>query len=197
MKSSFSRNFSTAATILLLALTILGASFQIQINNFLENTTVSRLAQDSEVVANLASAYGMVGNLHSRELLLNLDVVSQITNADIVICDNEGYIILCSGDLGGGNHDGWQINQDFLDKVYQSGSYSATGTIRNLYEEERFVVSAPIISGQQRLGIVIVSTPTAGTRQVLDKISNIFLTVSVFVILIAVIGVVALSLIHI
>ena len=110
--------------------TILGASFQIQINNFLENTTVSRLAQDSEVVANLASAYGMVGNLHSRELLLNLDVVSQITNADIVICDNEGYIILCSGDLGGGNHDGWQINQDFLDKVYQSGSYSATGTIR-------------------------------------------------------------------
>ena len=136
-------NFSTAATILLLALTILGASFQIQINNFLENTTVSRLAQDSEVVANLASAYGMVGNLHSRELLLNLDVVSQITNADIVICDNEGYIILCSGDLGGGNHDGWQINQDFLDKVYQSGSYSATGTIRNLYEEERFVVSAP------------------------------------------------------
>ena len=193
MKSSFSRNFSTAATILLLALTILGASFQIQINNFLENTTVSRLAQDSEVVANLASAYGMVGNLHSRELLLNLDVVSQITNADIVICDNEGYIILCSGDLGGGNHDGWQINQDFLDKVYQSGSYSATGTIRNLYEEERFVVSAPIISGQQRLGIVIVSTPTAGTRQVLDKISNIFLTVSVFVILIAVIGVVAFA----
>ena len=90
MKSSFSRNFSTAATILLLALTILGASFQIQINNFLENTTVSRLVQDSEVVANLASAYGMVGNLHSRELLLNLDVVSQITNADIVICDNEG-----------------------------------------------------------------------------------------------------------
>ena len=193
MKSSFSRNFSTAATILLLALTILGASFQIQINNFLENTTVSRLAQDSEVVANLASAYGMVGNLHSRELMLNLDVVSQITNADIVICDNEGYIILCSGDVGGGDHDGWQINQDFLDKVYQSGSYSATGTIRNLYEEERFVVSAPIISGQQHLGIVIVSTPTAGTRQVLDKISNIFLTVSVFVILIAVIGVVAFA----
>ena len=43
MKSSFSRNFSMAATILLLTLTILGASFQIQINSFLEDTTVSRL----------------------------------------------------------------------------------------------------------------------------------------------------------
>ena len=66
MKSSFSRNFSTAATILLLTLTILGASFQMQINNFLEDTTISRLTQDSEVVANLAGAYGMDGNLNSR-----------------------------------------------------------------------------------------------------------------------------------
>ena len=193
MKSSFSRNFCTAATILLMALTILGASFQIQINNFLESTTVSRLTQDSEVVANLAGAYGIDGNLDSRELMLNLDVVSQITNADIVICDNEGYIVLCTGDLGGSDHDGWQLNQDFLEKVYQSGSYSATGTIRNLYDEERFVVSTPIVSGEHRLGIVIVSTPTAGTRQVLNKISNIFLTVSVFVILIAVVGVMALA----
>ena len=124
MKSSFSRNFCTAATILLMALTILGASFQIQINNFLENTTVSRLTQDSEVVANLAGAYGIDGNLDSRELMLNLDVVSQITNADIVICDNEGYIVLCTGDLGRSDHDGWQLNQDFLEKVYQNSSFS-------------------------------------------------------------------------
>ena len=61
-----------------------------QINNFLEDTTISRLTQDSEVVANLAGAYGMDGNLNSRELMLNLDVVSQITNADIVVCDKDG-----------------------------------------------------------------------------------------------------------
>ena len=193
MKSSFSRNFSTAATILLLTLTILGASFQIQINNFLEDTTISRLTQDSEVVANLAGAYGMDGNLNSRELMLNLDVVSQITNADIVVCDSRGYITICSNTLSGCDHDGWQLNPDFLDKVYESGGYSATGTIRNLYDEERYVVSAPIVSGDNKLGIVIVSTPTAGTKQVLNKISNIFLTVSVFVVLIAVLGVMAFA----
>ena len=193
MNSSFSRNFSMAATILLLTLTILGASFQIQINSFLEDTTVSRLTQDSQVVANLAGAYGMDGNLASRDLMLNLDVVSQITNADLVICDNDGYITLCSGSLNGCAYDGWQLNQDFLDKVYENGGYSATGTIRNLYDEERYVVSAPIVSGEQRLGIVIVSTPTAGTKQVLNKISNIFLTVSVFVVLIAVLGVMAFA----
>ena len=193
MKSSFSRNFSMAATILLLTLTILGASFQIQINNFLEDTTISRLTQDSQVVANRASAYGMDGHLDSRDLMLNLDVVSRVTNADIVVCDNRGFILLCSDSLSGCNHDGWQLNPDFLDKVYESGGYSATGTIRNLYDEERYVVSAPIISGEHKLGIVIVSTPTAGTKQILNKISNIFLTVSIFVVLIAVLGVMAFA----
>ena len=193
MKSSFSRSFSMAATILLLALTILGASFQIQVNNFLEDTSVSQLRQDAQVVANLASAYGMDDNLTSRELMLNLDIVSQITQADVVICNNQGYIILCSGNLTGCDHDGWQLNQEYLDKVYENDGYSATGTIRNLYSEERYVVSAPIVSGEEHLGIVMVSTPTAGTRQVLEKIANIFTTAAVFVVLVAVLGVTAFA----
>ena len=193
MKSSFSRSFSMAATTLLLALTILGASFQYQVNSFLEDTTVSQLRQDAQVVANLASAYGVDDNLTSRELMLNLDIVSQITQADVVICNNEGYIILCSGSLTGCDHDGWKLNQAYLDKVYENDGYSATGTIRNLYSEERYVVSAPIVSGDERLGIVMVSTPTAGTRVVLDKIGNIFTTAAVFVVLVAVLGVTAFA----
>ena len=193
MKSSFSRSFSTIATILLLALTVLGASFQIQVDHFLEDTTVSQLTQDAEVLANLASAYGMEDNLTSRELMLNLDVVSQITNADVLICDNQGFIILCSGNLTSCDYDGWQINQEYLDKVYEGGGYSATGTVRNLYDEERYVVSAPILSGEERMGIVMVSTPTIGTKQVLTKISNIFVTAAVFVVLIAVMAVTAFT----
>ena len=193
MKSSFSRSFSTIATILLLALTVLGASFQIQVDHFLEDTTVSQLTQDAEVLANLASAYGMEDNLTSRELMLNLDVVSQITNADVLICDNQGFIILCSGNLTSCDYDGWQINQEYLDKVYEGGGYSATGTVRNLYDEERYVVSTPILSGEERMGIVMVSTPTIGTKQVLTKISNIFVTAAVFVVLIAVMAVTAFT----
>lgn len=193
MKSSFSRSFSTAAAILLVALTILGASFQIQVNRFLADTSISRLTHDASVVANLAGAYGMDGNLASRDLMLNLDVVSQITSADVVICNNQGYIILYSGSLNGSDYDGWQLNQEYLQTVYDNNGYSATGTIRNLYDEERYVVSAPIVNGEERLGIVMVSTPTAGTKQVLNKISNIFLTAAIFVVLIAVLGVTAFA----
>ena len=193
MKTSFSRNFTTAATILLLALSILGAAFQLQVNKYMEDSTITGLQQDSAVIANLAAAYSLDGKLTSKELLLNLDVISQVTDADVVICDQNGFIILCSDALSGCNHEGWQVNQEYLQMVYQNGSHTATGIIRNLYSDERFVVAAPIINADVPKGIVIASTPTATTNQILNRISNIFLTASVFVVLLAVLGVTAFA----
>jgi len=193
MKTSFGRNFTTAATILLLALTILGASFQMQVKDYLNDTTISGLQQDASVLANLAAAYSVEGNLTSREFLLNLDVASKITDADAVICDSNGYIILCSDALSGCEHQGLQLNQEYLQKIFQSGGDTARGIIEGLYSEERFVVSAPIINNSTATGIVIVSTPTHTTSQILNRISNIFLTAAVFVVLISVLAVTAFA----
>ena len=193
MKTSFSRSFFTAATILLLALTILGASFQLQVNQYMEDSTVSGLQQDAAVIANLAAAYSMDGSLSSRDLLLNLDIVSRVTDADVVVCDEQGFIILCSDALTGCDHEGWQLNAEYLRTVIQSGGYTATGVIKNLYPDERYVVSAPIMNADVAKGIVIVSTPTAATLQILNRISNIFLTAAVFVVLLAVLAVTAFA----
>ena len=101
MKTSFSRNFFTAAMILLLALTVLGGAFQFQVNRYMEDSTVTGLQQDAAIISNLAAAYSLDGKLTSKELLLNLDVISQVTDADVVICDQNGFIILCSDALTG------------------------------------------------------------------------------------------------
>lgn len=193
MKSSFTRSFTTAATILLLALTILGASFQYQVKEYLVGATVTSLEQDAQVIANLAAAYNVGGTLSNRELLLNLNVVSQVTNADVVICDSDGYIILCSDTLSGCKHQGLQLNREYLQKVFENGSDSATGHIDGLYEEERYVVSAPIVSNDAATGLVIVSVPTLTTGKTLNRISNIFLTAAVFVVLISVLAVTAFA----
>ncbi len=193
MKTSFSRSFTTAATILLLALVVLGTSFQLQVNHYMEDATVSGLQQDAAVISNLAAAYSVDGSLSSRELLLNLDIISQVTDADVIICDREGYIILCSDALTGCDHEGWQVNADYLTTVFDSGSYTATGVIRNLYPDERYVVASPIINTNQPQGIVIVSAPTAATNLILNRISNIFLTAAVFVVLMAVLAVTAFA----
>ena len=193
MKSSFSRNFTTAALILLLALTVLGASFQLQVKDYMTESTISGLQKDAGVIANLAAAYSIDGQLSSREFLLNLDVASRVTDADVVICDYDGFVILCSDSLSGCNHQGLQLNQGYLQKVIQNGGDTATGVIRGLYTDQRYVVSAPIVSSNATSGIVIVSTPTNATTLILNKISNIFLTAAMFVVLMAVLAVTAFA----
>ena len=190
MKTSFSRNFSTAATILLLALTVLGASFQMLVKEFLTENTVSGLQKDATIIAELASAYSVGGKLNNREFLLNLDVASQISEADTVICDASGQVLLCSDALEDCSHEGIRFNGEYVQKVIDNGGDSTTGVIRGLYPEARYVVAVPIVShsGGNALGIVIVSVPTARTAIMLNRISNIFLTAAVFVVLAAVLA---------
>ena len=147
MKTSFSRSFSTTATILLLALIILGTSFQLQVKKYLTDATIDGLQQDADVIANLAASYSVDGSLSSREFLLNLDVISQVSDADAVICDSNGYVILCSHARSGCNHEGMQLNQDYLHKVIENGGDIATGVIKD-YTGFRYVVSVPIYNNR-------------------------------------------------
>ena len=191
MKSSFSRNFATAATILLLTLLILGASFQMLVKDYLTETTVAGLRQDTQIIANLASSYSVDDALSSRDFLLNLDVASRIGGCDAVIVNTEGQVILCSDALMGCDHKGLQLNREYLDKVIANGGDTATGIIRGLYDDPRYVVSTPILTenGRGVEGILIVSTPTKNTNAILTRISHIFLTAAMFVVLISVLAV--------
>ena len=194
MKSSFSRNFSTAATILLLAMTVLGAALQMLVKDYFTKSTVDALWGDAGIIANLAAAYSIDGSVSSSDFLLNLDVASQISDADAVICDLQGRVILCSDALLGCEHQGMQISdKGYLQRILQNGGESTTGIIRGLYDDHRYVVCVPIVSENIASGIVIVSTPTAGTTQLLNRISNIFLTTSFIVVLMAVFAVTAFA----
>jgi len=191
MKTTFSRTFSTAATILLLALLLLGTSFRWLVEDYITETTVNNLRQDAAVISELAAAYSIDGSLTSREFLVNLDVAAQVSDADAVICNSKGTVVLCSDALFGCEHQGLRLDSAYLDKVVKHGGDTATGVITGLYEDARYVVSAPIVGldGTSVSGIVIVSTPTSTTTEVLTRISKIFLTTSLVVILVAVLAV--------
>ena len=192
MKTTFGRTFSTAATILLLALLLLGTTFQYLVQDFLTDRTTKELQQDADFIANLAAAYSIDGSLTSTDFLLNLHVASQISGSDAVICSTRGEVLLCSDALFGCEHQGMFIdNAEYLEKVIENGSDSFTGVIEGLYDESRFVVAVPILSADSRIlsGIIIVSTPTAGTNAMMQRISNIFLSASLVVVLVAVLAV--------
>ena len=192
MKTTFGRTFSTAATILLLALLLLGTTFQYLVQDFLSKKALSDLQADAMLIADLSAGYSIDGKLTSVDFLRNLDVASRISDADAVILSPQGEVLLCSDELFGCPHQGMFIdNSEYLEKVITNGSDSFIGIIEGLYTDSRYVVAVPIISGDKQIisGIIIASTPTTGTAEIMQRISNIFLSAALAVVLVAVLAV--------
>ena len=189
MKTTFSRTFFPAAIILLSALLVVGMSFQMLVRNYLKEQAMEGLRKDADMVAELAAAYYTDGSLTDQAFLINLSVASQVSDADAVICDGAGQLLLCSDAPLGCEHQGWVISDTgFLNKVYREGCVETAGLIQGLYTDARYVVAVPItLSGVQNAGIVIVSTPLASTLAVLKGLSDIYLMVSLLVVLVAVV----------
>ena len=188
MKTTFSRIFFPASMILLAALLVVGAAFQLLVKNFLTRDRLQDLQADGEVVAQLASAYFTDNTISSQDFYVNLSIATQVSGADAVICDKEGNLLLCASKPMGCTHQGMVIDKTYLEKVYSTGAVSDVGLVDGLYEDARYVVGVPIYHADSgvSVGVVIVSTPLTQVHTILNKMSDIYLLVSVLVVVVAV-----------
>ena len=187
MKSSFSRTLFPAAIILLLTLLVVGASFQMLVGNYLNDSALSDLEEDGQTFSRLAAAYYTHGGVSQENFLLNLALAADINDTDTVICDRNGQLVLCSNAPMGCKHQGLMIDQGFMASVYQKGTVSRTGMVENLYDDPRYIAAVRIIDPQSNepAGIVILSRPISQTKAILEKFSDIYLFVSIFVVVLA------------
>ena len=175
--------------VLLMAMLLIGTSFQALVREYLTEQAMEGLKNDGNAISALAAAYYTEGSLNHEDFLVNLSFVSQVSQADAVICDSSGRLVLCSRAPFGCGHQGMMISQDVLNEVFQSGYVTSTGIIDGLYEEERFVAAVPITDANgYGVGIVIMSSPMAQVTQILQKISDTYLFVSVLAVLLAVVA---------
>ncbi len=187
MKSTFSRAFFPAAMVLLFALVLVGTSFQLLVRNFLQTRELDSLQSDADAISRLAAAYYEGGMLTDDEFLINLSVASQVSGANAVICGADGRLLLCSDAPLGCVHQGLQIGQDYFEQVLVEGCVKSTGLVQGLYEDARYVVSVPIVASDGTVaGIVTVSSPMEATAGILRRLSDLYLMVSVTVVLVAV-----------
>ena len=188
MRSTFSRTFFSAAMVLLMAMLLIGTSFQALVREYLTDQAMEGLKNDGNAISALASAYYTEGSLNQEDFLVNLSFVSQVSQSDAVICNSAGQLILCSRAPFGCGHQGMIVSQEFLGEVFATGCVTTTGIIQGLYEEERFVTAVPITDANGfGVGIVIVSTPMEQVTGILQKISDTYLFISVLVVLLAVV----------
>ena len=188
MRSTFSRTFFPAAVLMLTALLLIGAAFPVLVRNYLNEQALSDLENDGKAIAQLASAYYTEGSLSRREFLVNLSLAGQVSDADAVIFDGNGRLILCSNAPFGCEHQGWIISRDYLHKVTQTGIARDTGIFSGLYTQVRYVVSVPIPDARtgNPIGMVMVSIGTDHTETVVNRMQDIYLLVSVLAVVLAV-----------
>jgi signal transduction histidine kinase len=181
MRTTFSRTFFPAALLLLIALLLVGASFQLLVKDYLVKESYQGLENDGTAIAALASAYYTDGSLSTKSFLVNLTVASQVSEADAIIFDTDGRLILCSDSPFGCEHQGWTIDSRYVEQVIAKGTAQHTGIFSGLYDDARYVVSVPILDVRTNnaIGIVTVSTSMQATSDILDKLSDIYLFVSI------------------
>ena len=187
MKSTFSRAFFPASLVLLSALLLVGMSLQILVRNFLADQAMEGLENDARTISQLATAYYEGGIFTDDGFLINLSVASQVSGANAVISGADGKLLLCSDAPLGCIHQGWSISQDYFRRVLSEGCVKSTGLVEGLYDDARYVVSVPITASDGTFaGVVTVSTPIEATAGILRRISDLYLMVSIMVVLVAV-----------
>ena len=188
MKSTFSRILTAVAIALLAALLLIGIFFQLLVRDYLTDTAVDSLKADGEVLVELVQVAYSEAPGTDRNFSVALTVATSVSGADAVICDDSGKLILCARSPFGCEHQGLVVSKDFVEKVFRNGSATDTGVIQGLYPERRYVVALPILNRQtgDRMGIIIMSMPMEETIGVLRRISEIFVFVSILVVLLAV-----------
>ena len=191
MKTTFSRTFITFTVILLAALLLVGISFQLLIRGYFTGKVLEGLKTDSTALAQVAAAYQQDDTLTNHDFLVILSVVADVSDADIVVCDKDGRLQLCSDEPLGCQHQGmYIISPYFLQQVYSQTHTVTTGNIPGLYTDRRYVVATAVRDSitDQVIGMIIVSTPVADTLSVLKRISDTYIFVSILVILVAVLA---------
>ena len=190
MRSTFSRSFYPFATLLLATLILVGVFFLWLAERYLQGQSVDNLRNDCSAIAQVAGASLDGDGLQDGDFLIHLSVAAKVSQANAVICDEKGTLLVCSDAPLGCSHQGLQITgADLLEGVREQDYVVSEGLIEGLYSEERLSVATAIRNPSDGAfrGMVLLSMPHSRATLILNKLRDHYLMVSVLVILLAVV----------
>lgn len=182
MKSNFGRTFFPAVISVVGALLALGLLLQMLIRNDIKEKASETLKKDAVIVSKLAEAYNKAGVNEPHHFFLNIELLATTTGTDIVICDPEGFLRLCSDSPMGCEHQGLMVSPLLMERVAQEGIFIEKGFIGGLYQEKRYMVCSAMVYGDRsQPGMVIVSAPVNRFASQSDSFSALYIYGSLLV----------------
>ncbi len=187
MRTSFSRTFTTMTMLLLVALLTIGAVFQWLAGEFLSKRAIDELKHDAQVISSFAQATRTEEGISNHDFLVAMSLFGDLTVHDVVIFTPAGKLSMCSHAPLGCQHQGLTLGSEYVAKILTSECMVDMCLLTGLYEDNRYVVAVPARDpdNDRVFAIVMVSSPVSQVRSVLDRIFDIYVSVSVFVAIIS------------
>lgn len=185
------------AVLLLVCMLITGLGFLSLMQSSLHEQAVATLHSNATAVANLARAYDSAGDLESSwPLRLSLSFFSEVGDAEALLCDETGQVLICSCSLVGCEHMGKQVAPEFLQQIAQydeAGDAAQTPsaqTLAGIYDEPHYITGTSIRSeaSNEIIGYVIVAEETSATFKSVTHSGALFLYPALVVIVVALIA---------
>ena len=155
MKTTFSRQFALIAALLLVCMIFTGVSFRFLMLGYLKNDKKETLSADAQAVASLAEAYDSTGELEENwDFRLSLSLFSDVGEAEAQVCDENGFVVLCSCDEFNCEHLGRQIDADLITEIDMNGETFRVGTLTGIHDGRRYIAGRPIVSDDTEQGSV-------------------------------------------
>ena len=147
--------------IILMIFLVLGIALQYGIKQYLIDETFHQLERNGKILAELAAAYYADGNMNNMQLIINLDLASEFSNCDILLCDEQGKVILCSDYPTDCRHQSYSLSNEYMARIIENEGDSDICVLTDLYEGTRQVSAVPVYSSTtgQAVGVVLISTP--------------------------------------
>ena len=188
MKTTFSRQFTLIAVLLLICMLITGISFWFLMRRSVRAENEQTLCRDAAAVANFARAYDTAGDLQDNwDFLMSLSLISRIGNAEALICDEEGKVILCSCEQFICEHIDQIVDDSFRGEIRENGTAFRSGVLEGIYTEKKFVAGAPIVSdvADELIGYVVVSAPMTQVTGFMSHSAVLFIYCAIVVLVLA------------
>lgn len=187
MKTTFSRQLSLTAGMILLSFVVLGCSFTSLFYSYMLREEKSSFATNAQAVSSYVSTQETLTEIDDWDLRLSVSYGASVSDTDVLITDAGGVVTLCSCDQFLCEQVGKTVPADLLNNASSNGYAYATGVLEGVYTDKRYLYSVPVAAADDGtlLGYVIVSTETKDMSDMLSRIVGLFLLTAIGVLVIA------------
>lgn len=181
MRSAFFRQMTAVTVLLVLMLMLLSGVLRLALTSYMGHQQERELAESAMAVAELTQAYGAPEDLKENwDFHMSLTTAARVSDTEVVLCDGEGRVLVCSCDTLSCGHPGAGISPEQARILRETEDAYFVGDLPGLYGEERHIRALAVGTG-----VVIVSAPVRSVASAIQSLFTVFFYTALMVWLMA------------